>query len=179
MSYRRLLDYTAPTWSWASVVGPVAWDITGGAISEEIQIDNSKYVAKVIKVECAPVLLSSVTGATPEYGRITDGFAIIMCPTLTTKVQFSESGDPILPSYLTSRIILDVPAVAGQFEVDDGETVKCAFLEKLIEYPITAICLRRSRSSRRDKGALQRVGRVWFTKREELPELQLEELVIE
>jgi hypothetical protein len=69
--------------------------------------------------------------------------------------------------------------VGGQFEVDEGETVKCAFLEKLIEDPTTAICLRRSRSSRRDKGALQRVGRVWFAKREELPELQLEELVIE
>jgi hypothetical protein len=179
MSHRRPSNYTAPTWSWASVVGPIAWDIINGAVSEKIQIDNSKYVAKVIRVECAPALLSSVTGATPEYGRITDGFAIIMCPTLTTKMQFSKSGDPILTSYLSSRIILDVQAVAGQFEVDDGETVKCAFLEKLIEDPITAICLRRSRSSRRDKGALQRVGRVWFAKREELPELQLEELVIE
>lgn len=80
---------------------------------------------------------------------------------------------------MSSRIILDVPAVAGQFEVDDGGVVKCAFLEKLIDDPITAICLRRSRSSGRDKGALQRVGRLWFAKREELPELHLEELVIE
>jgi hypothetical protein len=179
MSHRRPSDYTAPTWSWASVVGPVAWDIVGGAISEKIQIDNSKYVAKVIKVECTPVLLPSITGSTPEYGRIIDGFAIIMCPTLTTKVKFSEFGDLTLTSYMSSRIILDVPAVAGQFEVDDGETVKCAFLEKLIDDPITAICLRRSRSSRWDKGALQRVGRAWFAKREELPELHLEELVIE
>ena len=191
MSHRRPSSYIAPTWSWASVIGPIAWDLRDGHVTDTVSIDNSIYVANVLDVVCTRGRMECF-----GHGQVEDGFLTIRSPTLTTNIRNSGDGDFTLTCPARSKVFLDVPIIAGSCEVDDGELVKCLFLENPLRKPNTAIILRSSRrrpeeikrlvencaswpSPREVRGPFfEKVGRLWVHKEEELPELPIETLTI-
>ena len=65
LEYRRSSDFVAPTWSWASVFGPITWG--------RFRSTNRQHVSKVLDVSCD-------AASSDRYAQIKHGSLIIEAP---------------------------------------------------------------------------------------------------
>jgi hypothetical protein len=165
---RRPSEYTAPSWSWASTIGPIDWEFSKDwDFGDSVPEVNKHLVAQVLDIECH--LISK-----DPFGRVYGGHLTISSPTLTVALWDSE-GDCELDLDMDYTLIMDVNSPKGYSELPTTGFVMCVFVEELSSMNISALVLKPCSSG---FGGFQRIGRIFVHEREKLPRLTTEVLTI-
>ena len=164
----RPSEYTAPSWSWASIIGPIDWEFSKDwDFGESVPDNDGDFVAQVLDIQCG---LSSEHA----YGRVSSGHLTISSPTLTVAVENSERGHQ-LDLDMDHSLIMDVNQPEEYSELPRLGCVVCVFLEKPIHMDVPALVLKASSSG---CGRFQRIGRLFVHERDKLPNLTVKVLSI-
>ncbi|OCL13181.1 hypothetical protein AOQ84DRAFT_122654 [Glonium stellatum] len=128
---RRPSSYIAPSWSWASLVGPVIWNLEG----PHSLSDPGNYVAEIIEAKCE-------TSPDDEFGSVYSGYLIISSPYMFLGVRIESGRRPTVDHESISSCLLDSDPVNGRYEVENGEEVTCLFLRKLRGFSYQGILIK-------------------------------------
>jgi hypothetical protein len=166
---RRPTEYTAPSWSWVSIIGQINWEFSkdwdfGDSVPE---VSNSQFVARVLNLECCPC-------SEDVFGRVSSGHLTISSPSLQVAVR-NSGGSRELDLDVDYTLILDVTCPKGFSELPYGGVVTCVFLENIIHMDVPALVLK---SCDLGVGGFQRIGRLFVHERDKLPKLTTEVFTI-
>jgi hypothetical protein len=168
-SGRRLVEYLAPSWSWASMVGQIDWEFSEDwDFSDSVPVNDWLFVAQVLNIACYP------TGIDP-FGSVRGGYLTISSPTLTVAVRPSKEGGQELDLRMRHTLILDINAPGQIDELLDAGSVKCLFLQGCAGPDTPALVVK---SGSLDFGVFTRIGKLFVYERGQLPEFTTEVLTI-
>lgn len=164
--HRRPASYIAPTWSWASLIGYVDWNHSG-------LISTTDFVADIIDSTCE-------TDPENPFGAVSKGHLVVSSPYLTATVRIDREKleEPILEGPFPEQPIceLDADPVDGKLEVDDGQEVKCWFMNKLTDDMAPGLIIK---PSNMEGTVYTRVGRVILWEGDPSPPLSVGTFKIE
>jgi hypothetical protein len=152
--HTRAEFYTAPSWSWASVIGKIDWDFGYFRFEEMPEV-----VAEVHNIKCE-------YSTKDDFGKLSGGKLKISCPSLTCKVRIEAKGLEVLKLDGQSLLLLDDNT---RLEVQDGQEVECLFFHKIDgNYSrqagmVPGLVITESKSDKANEKVYKRVGRVIIT----------------
>ena len=165
--HRRGKGYTAPSWSWASIVGPIDWNYHDFWDEWGNDTPDGPYFEGnwAINVEAEEQ---------DDFGRVLSGQLTFSSPVLHVRV---HEADAQLQLDLTTEhtLLLDVSGPAGALEVRPGEEVVCAFLETIRGWPMLVLVLK---MSMKVPGCFERVGMVYIRDATDLQTVIMEEITV-
>ena len=165
---RRPSEYTAPSWSWASIIGPIDWEFSKDwDFGDSVPDNDDDFVAQVLDIQCG---LSSEN----PYGRVFSGHLTISSPTLTVALRPSGGGRQ-LDLDMDHTLIMDVNQPEDYSEPPKLGSIVCVFLETPTQMDVPALVLKASGSG---CGKFQRIGKLFVHERGKLPKLTVNVLSI-
>lgn len=166
---RRPQEYVAPSWSWASVIGPIDWEFDKDwDFADMVPKKDDNFVAQVLDIECR------LSGKDP-FGRVCSGHLTIASPTLTVGLRRSKKGGKELDLRMRHTLILDIDSPREITDLPDTVSIKCLFLEELRSADAPAIVVKSCSS---DFQVFTRIGRLFVHQIRKLPALTTEVLTI-
>jgi hypothetical protein len=166
---RRPSEYTAPSWSWASIIGSIDWEFSEYWDFGHSIPDKADFVAQVVDIDCR--LCSN-----DPFGRVSSGHLTLSSPTLTVATRESEDGGRELDLGMRHTLIMDVNSLKGDSELPKTGFVICIFLEVLRGWTTSALVVKPCSSV---PGRYQRIGRLFVHDWEKIPKLTTEILTIQ
>ena len=165
--HRRPRKYTAPSWSWASIVGPIDWDYHdywdfGNSVDKYRQYIETCFEA-CVEVEDLD-----------EFGRVLSGHLTFSSPVLHTRIR-TAGGRLQLDVTQQHTLLLDVSGPSNTFEVNSGDEIVCAFLAITCIQLMPALVLKRSEKM---SSCCERVGMVYIHDASELRPLLTEKVTV-
>lgn len=153
--HRSTVEYVAPSWSWASIIGDIKFE---KSILQSA--DTAVILTTVVTVEC------QLAGTDP-FGSINDAELILSCPTLDTRFIIRGGSVPSIemPEDRQPLVYLDIGQQDGQYIVKTGAEVKCLFIlrRRGVQKSTLNYVGLITRSSPRVLGAFERIGLFYLT----------------
>ena len=165
--HRRPRKYTAPSWSWASIVGPIDWDYDDDWDFSDDVNGLRRYLDTEFEIFVEAEDLD-------EFGRALSGYLTFSSPILHTQIS-TAGGNLQLDLRQRHTLLLDVSGPSNTLEVGSGDKVVCAFLDTSSWQPTPALVLKRSEKT---ASCYLRVGMLYMRDVSELQPLLTEKLTV-